>query len=294
VLGVRPGITPPVLLTAAADIVNPYSQQFSVGVEREMAGFVVDAAYLGSRGTKVLRSRNVNLRIAGLNRFGPVFGPIDPGILQDNRVESSASSTYHGLALTLAKRAGRQHLHIAYTLSKAIDDTTDFITDLQPANQLDLRSERALSSFDQRHRLVVAAVFQAPIRLTVAPIYTVASGRPFNLLLGFDANGDTQPNTDRPHLAGRNTGRGPGFMGLDLRIAREFEIRNADGVRLEGIVEVFNAFNRVNYSGVNNVVASRPLSSYHVKGKEAAPTEPLGFTSAFDPRQIQLGVKVRF
>ena len=46
------------------------------------------------------------------------------------------------------------------------------ITDLQAANQLDLRGERSLSSFDQRQRLVLNGVFSLPADVTVAPIFT--------------------------------------------------------------------------------------------------------------------------
>ena len=58
---------------------------------------------------------------------------------------------------------------------------------------------------------------------------------------------------------------------------------------------MFNLFNRVNFSGVNNIVGNAVLPSFRVEGKQSAdPTDPLGFTSAFDPRQIQLGVKFKF
>src|SRR5207244_7153004 len=178
--------------------------------------------------------------------------------------------------------------------SKAIDDTTDFITDLQPANQVNLKSERGLSSFDQRQRLVVNSVLGLPFDVTLAPIFTYSSGHPFNLLLGFDANGDTNANTDRPAFAGRNTGRGPNYIDFDLRIAKEFRFRRESRYRLEAIGEAFNHFNRVNFSGVNNVVGTS-LNNYHVEGnRNAKPADPLGFTSAFDPRQIQLGVKFKF
>jgi len=64
---------------------------------------------------------------------------------------------------------------------------------------------------------------------------------------------------------------------------------------VEGIVEAFNLFNRVNFSGVNNIVGTTPLANYSVEGNRLAkPADPLGFTSAFDPRQIQLGVKFKF
>src|SRR5262249_40725674 len=131
-LGLRPGITPPVLLRTAPDLVNPYNQQFSYGVERAVFGMNFSANYIGNRGVKLIRSRNVNLRQTGTNAFGPVFGPINPVILQDNQVESSGSSIYNGLAVSAAKRySDHYQLQASYTLSKAIDDSTDFISDLQ-------------------------------------------------------------------------------------------------------------------------------------------------------------------
>ncbi len=306
-LGIRPGVTPPILLKADPRITNPYSQQFSLGVEREVrADFTVSLNYLANRGVGVLRSRNANIRQVGTNAFGPVFGPINPRILQDNYVEASGSSIYHGFALSALKRfSNNRQFQVSYTLSKTIDDTTDFITDLQPANQLDLRNERALSSFDQRHRLVVSSVLTSPFDrgvgigrvladVTLSPIVTYASGHPFNLLLGFDANGDTQANTDRPTFAGRNTGKGPNYLSFDMRLAKAFRIGDGN-TQLEGIFEAFNLFNRVNFSGVNTIVGTTPMKSHHVEGRrDVGPAEPLGFTSATDPRQIQLGVKLRF
>jgi hypothetical protein len=295
-LGLQPGLTPPVLLDADPGIVSPYSQQFSLGIDREFPGaFTVGVNYLGNRGVKVVRSRNVNLRQVGTNAYGAVFGPLNPRILQNNRVESSGSTIYHGLTLSAAKRYRNSQVQLAYTYSKAIDDTTDFITDLQPANQLNLRAERGLSSFDQRHRLVVNSVLRVPWDVTVSPIFTYSTGHPFNLLLGFDANNDTNANTDRPLFAGRNTGIGPDFVSVDIRVSKTFPIRRESPRRLEAIFEAFNLFNRVNFSGLNTVVGNTPLPSYRVRGRrEVAPTDPLGFTSAFDPRQIQLGLKFLF
>lgn len=295
-LGIRPGVTPPVILRSDPNLVNPYNQQFNLGIDRSVFGVNVSANYIGNRGVKLLRSRNINLRQTGTNAFGPVFGPINPTILQDNWVEASGSSIYHGLALSVAKRYRNHYqLQLSYTLAKAIDDTTDFITDLQAANQLNLRAERSLSAFDQRHRLVISSVMDPIGGVTVAPIFTYSSGHPFNLLLGFDANGDTNANTDRPTFAGRNTGRGPNYIDFDLRISKEFRFRRESNYRLEAIAEAFNLFNRVNFSGVNNVVGTSLTTNYHVEGnRNAKPADPLGFTSAFDPRQIQLGVKFKF
>ncbi len=306
-LGLQPGITPPVLLRSAPDLVNPYSQQASLGVERRLGrDLSVGVSYIMNHGSKLLRSRNTNLQIVGSNAYGPTFGPIDPTILQDNQVESTGSSIYHGMTVTLQKRFSDFHqFQVSYTLAKAIDDTTDFITDLQPANQLDMRAERSLSAFDQRQRLTFSGVLVSPFDrgfgvgkvladVTVSSILTMSSGHPFNLLLGFDANGDTNASTDRPFEAGRNTGRGPAFVSLDLRLAKTFTFGDSP-LSVEALVEAFNVLNRVNFSGVNNTVGTRTLDSFDVEGKRTlAPTDFLGFTSAFAPRQIQLGVRFRF
>jgi hypothetical protein len=306
-VGLRPGVTPPVILDTHPEIVNPYSQQFSLGIERELpASIAVSVNYLGNRGVKLIRSRNINLRQVGVNSYGPTFAQLDPQVLQESRVENSGSSIYHGMAVSATKRySDNYQFQLSYTLSKTIDDTTDFITDLQPANQLNLRGERSLSSWDQRHRLVISGVLTSPFQqaggittllagITVSPIFTYSSGHPFNILLGFDANSDTNSNTDRPPLVGRNTGIGPNFVSFDLRVAKDVRLTES-GIRLEGIFEAFNLFNRVNFSGVNNIIGTTVLPNYHVQGRpDVSPTLPLAFTSAFDPRQIQLGLRMRF
>ena len=71
---------------------------------------------------------------------------------------------------------------------------------------------------------------------------------------------------------------------VDLRIARRFVFGRTN---VEGIFEIFNLFNRTNYTAINNVwgivaYPSAPLPTY---GK---------FTQAGAPRQMQFAVKVAF
>ena len=86
----------------------------------------------------------------------------------------------------------------------------------------------------------------------LAPIVVAQSGRPFNLLLGFDANADGRSQSDRPGQAGRNTGRGEAFYSFDMRLARRFFVKESR--YLEFTVEGFNLFNRTNFQGINNVI----------------------------------------
>lgn len=337
--GLRPGVTPPAIFTVPENIVNPYSHQGSFGIEREITkDFSVSANYIVNRGVKLLRSRNANLRLKDPRIDPPpyvdlVFGvvpqqtAINPTIAQLNLAETSGSSIYHGMALTANKRfANHYQFLVAYTWSKAIDDTTDFISDLQPNDQLNLRAERSLSSFDQRHRLVISGVLDSPFKagsgepfysrvladMIVAPIITIGSARPFNLIFGDDLNGDRNFNVDRPIAlspdgrpmlgpggapiyAGRNTGIGPDFVSVDLRVAKRMRLKPESGPNVEMIFEAFNLLNRPNFSGVNPFVGLTPLSEFRVQGSKNIPaTSPLGFTSAFAPRQFQAAIKLNF
>ena len=311
--GISPGTTPAVILPGDRNVVNSYSHHASFGIEQELAAdLVVSADYLLNRGVHLIRSRDTNVRKVGPNQFA--LPGLDPRFAQVNMIETSGSSIYHGLSLSVRKRFSDGFgSMLSYTFGKAIDDTTDFITQLQPNDQTDLGGERSLSSFDQRHRLVIGAVWESPYRFSggrtllhnifadwiVSPIITVGSGRPFNLLLGFDRNGDTHEETDRPVLpdgsiVGRNTGKGPSFFSTDLRIVRKIRLPR-EGTNFEFIFEAFNLFNNVNYSGVNNVVGAQQLTTGEVEGSRRIPAnQPLGFTSALDPRQIQFGFRLNF
>ncbi len=312
-LGLQPGTTPSVILPGAANVQNPYSHQASFGIERRLArDWALSLDYMLNRGLGLIRSRDVNVRQIGDNLF--TLPGLDPRYVQVNMIETSGSSIYHGFTASLKKRFSQSYsVSGSYTFGKGIDDTTDFITQLQPNNQRDLRAERSLSSFDQRQRFVISGIYQSPhspmidngfVRnlladWTMAPIVTIGSGRPFNLLLGFDANEDTHEETDRPVTSsggnvGRNTGTGPAYVTTDLRISRRLPLAQ-ESVAVDLIFEAFNLFNNVNYSGVNNVIGTTVINSGHVTGSsDVASNRPFGFTSAFDPRQIQFGFRLTF
>ena len=106
-----------------------------------------------------------------------------------------------------------------------------------------------------------------------------------------DINADRHSTTDRPPGAGRNTGRGPSFFTFDLRIARRFALGN-DRRALELTAEAFNLTNWLNYASVNNTVGLL-RAPFDVAGRhDRTPSEPLGFTGAFDPRRLQFGVRL--
>jgi hypothetical protein len=221
--------------------------------------------------------------------------------LQNNEYSSIANAVYHGGILELKKRfANHFALFANYTYSKALDDTTDFNSDYAPFNEVNLRPERSLSDFDQRHKVVVAAVIQSPWQRSpvlsgfeLSPIVTYNSGHPFNLLAGADVNHDNHFTNDRPPGAPRNSGLGPNYAAFDMRLAWRFGTGEHRSLRLTA--EGFNIFNRTNFARVNNTVGAAFGPPFNVHGTaNLSPSQPLAFTAALPKRQIQLGIRFDF
>ena len=210
-------------------------------------------------------------------------------------MSSSSSSTYHGVQISIQKRFSHGfQFRTNYTFSKTIDDTSDFTQSQQPQDAYIPRAERGLSTEDQRHRLTFAGVWNVPYDgpgkralggWALASIMVFRSGTPDNITTGADSNLDGNSN-DRPfngiYTLGRNTSEGPESWTIHLRLSKRVPIRERLAVQV--LAESFNTLNRVNYTGVNNTW-----------GTNLEPRATLGqYTSAGDPRQIQLGFKVEF
>lgn len=312
---------------------NPVTQQASVAVQRDLgAGYGLEVSYLFSRGAHITRNHDIN----GFKQSGPVSplsgtptfirfpGPgqttdfLNPFRLQDNNYESTANSFYHAGTIQLIKRFSQNYaINANYTFSKTIDEVTDFNSDFSAQNMIDLRADRALSAFDQRHRFVFSGVFASPLKgnsamerilgdWVLSPIFIAGSGRPFNVLLGIDANGDGVSTRDRPCIRpaadqpcnpnsnlGRNTGIGEAFYQVDMRLARRFTFAESKYVELT--FEAFNLLNHTNFIGINNVIGTTPLTDGRPRGIEGrAPTQPFGFTAAAPARQLQFGARFNF
>jgi len=325
------GPLPPgtVLFAGQPDYKSPTSQQASLGIEREIGGGLsVSANYIWvhtthlpvaidtnllpgapfDTGTTGLPSNGLTFQDWGAPACGVApnlspscFADTTGTILQNNVYSSVASAIYNGAILEAKKRFANHFTMMAsYTFSKAIDESTDFNSDYSPFAATCLKCDRSLSDFDQRHKVIIAGVFESPFEhskafggFQLSPIFSYNSGHPFNLLAGADINQDGHFTNDRPPGAGRNTGRGPSYTDFDLRLSRAFKINERYSLMLTA--EGFNLANHTNYSSVNNVVGAAFAPPFTVHGTaNLSPSQPLGFTAAFPARQIQLGARFTF
>ena len=337
------GPVPPlsVVFSAQPGYRSPYSQQAEFGIERQIGrGWSVSLSgiYVHTIGLPVAIDINdlptTPLTTAPAQNGSTTGGPpvtfhnfaapqcslllnnpcfANPAILQADQYSSLGSALYEGGILEVNKRFSRHFSILAnYTYSKAFDTNTDFNSDYGPVDNLNLSAERALSDFDQRHKLVLLGVVDTGKHgngfggrllsdFQLSPIFRYNSGHPFNLLAAdTDVNGDRHSTNDRPLGAPRNSGLGPDYQSFDMRLTRRIKIDEHRDLQI--MAEGFNLFNRINYAGVNNEVGPNCTGcngTFNVHGF-AGPlgqdplSTPLMFTSAFPMRQIQFGARLTF
>lgn len=243
---------------------------------------------------------------------------------------SDGNSKYQAFNVEVNRRfADNFAFRASYTLAHSQDDSSDLQTLLIAQDVRNFAAEWADSLFDQRHRFVFSGVWMSPTpwdtadgwrrwfsHFTVAPIFEVSSGRPFNIITNVDSNNDQSTQTDRPSQNAdgtlcvpgnpgcitplitngqfstgnlpRNAGLTHSFMSLDLRLSRAFNF--GEHMRLDIIAEGFNLFNRFNeasaspfYTDVNSFNQRAGNGKYYSRP-----------TAAFDSRQFQFGAKFSF
>jgi hypothetical protein len=306
--------------STASNFQNPYSQQASLGVEHEFArDLSISANYIYVHTLHLPRVVDVNVlpgapvmsNVPGTNGLpfqnwgapqcqvlvnNPCFA--NPTLFNNNVFFSSAAAIYQGATLEVKKRYSHHFTVLAnYTYSKALDDASDLT--YWANNQIQQSAERSLSSFDQRHKIVLAGIIDSPFGQRVmrgfelAPVLQYNSSRPFSLFTGTDSNGDRQSFADRPAGAGRNTGIGPDYLNLNLRLSWRIKVREKSSVQF--LAEAFNIANRTNYSNVNDTVGPAFAPPFNVHGSAALlPSQPLGYTADYPKREIQLGARLSF
>jgi len=208
----------------------PVTQQFSLNLQTELGrDFLLEVGYVGTRGTHQILNRSPNQAllaspsnpirgqlintVANVAQRVPILGFTAPGL---NDVDSSASSWYHGLDVSLTKRLskGLQFL-AAYTFSHAYSTTgrSTFAggTSGISGNQNDFRLNYGRSEFNREHRLVVSYLYQLPSPhlqaflgnllggWAVAGVTTLQSGAPLTLT-GTNSNNVFGITSDRAQL----------------------------------------------------------------------------------------------
>jgi len=212
----------------------PYMIQSAISVERQLPrNTTVAATYTNTRALHLLRTVDAtNL----MPSTGNVYMYESSGVLNQNQFMVNVNSRFNR----------RFTIFSYYMLNKAKSDTDGVNT--FPGDPFDYRLDYGRAATDVRHRFVFGGAISAPWAIRVNPFIVTNSGKPFNIVVGRDLNGDTILTNDRPAfgVAGqpnvvetaygvfntrpgpldviipRNYGDAPGAFTLNLRVSRTF------------------------------------------------------------------------
>jgi hypothetical protein len=287
----------------ARNILNPYSLQYSGGVQQQLGhGYVLSADGQYTHTLKQPRVDDINHPVpfirTGLNqiRSGSVADATRPYTFYDGVpvrdvavIENSASSIYAALNIGVTKRLGsRVQLAAHYTLSSSASYSM-FYADANSGIPNEWNNwgsaERAPSDFFQHHRFSGNSTFHLPLKLDLGLVAIAASGLPVNAITGKDDNGDTYA-VDRPVGFGRNSFRGPSQFNLDNSLSRRFRL--TERLTSEFRFEATNVLNKNNYVVVNNIYGEKaqPLPTF---------LAPIAGVANSDPaRQFRFAIRLLF
>jgi hypothetical protein len=176
---------------------TPYIQQWNFGVQRRLGqSRVAEIDYVGSKGTRLIDSRNINQALPSTN---PENLPPNPYFADVDIIESNANSVYHSLQARFEQRLSKGLSALAsYTWAKSIDDTSGFFTTTGdpnfPQNSYDLSAERGRSDFDINQRFTLSYAYDLPIAKghrwlggwQSFGVLTFQTGQPFTVMLQED------------------------------------------------------------------------------------------------------------
>jgi hypothetical protein len=219
----------------------PYVMQSAVTVERQLpANTTVAVTYTNSRAVRVLRSEDIDAPLPGT--YNPAKPAIAPPIFL-----MTASGVYNQnqlIANVNSKVNAQISLFGFYVLNRAMSNSDGLGT--FRANPYSDAGEYGPAGTDIRHRFLVGGSINNRWNVRLSPYITAQSGAPFDITTGSDLYGTTLFNgrpgiaTDptRPgliatryglldpnpiageKLLGRNFGRGPGQITVNLRVGK--------------------------------------------------------------------------
>ena len=175
---------------------------------------------------------------------GPIFLMASGGLFNQNQLRTNVNT----------KMSDAVSLFGNYTWSKAVGNSDGFGS--YPANPWNYEGEYGPAGNDIRHRVQFGGTMTMRWNIRLSPLFTLQSGSPFNITTGQDAFNTTLFNS-RPGLAtstskagvvltkyglldpnpvpgqalvGRNFGRGPEILLVNVRVARTWRFgRAAEG-----------------------------------------------------------------
>ena len=294
---------------------TPYAHQASVGMQRQIGdtmSFEANYVFTGGRLEESVHNANLSYNPAtGANypftdvsrRPFPEWGVVVLEFLE-------GTSNYHGTDLTFTKRfSNRWQGTATYTLGFFRDripvrpqwflgpDGVMARRDVGFALAPDLGGDEGYAGSaiaggfgqagDQRHRAVLNGVWDVGAGFQLSGIYFFGSGERFATTTGVDRRNEGVANASEQRLRADGTILpraaivGDPIHRMDMRLQKRLPLFGR--LTVDGMIEVFNLFNHVNYGSYTTVESNASYGSPAFNGN-----------IAYQPRMLQLGFRLAF
>jgi len=265
---------------------------------------------------------------------GPLYAPTTGQFQHTTYASNGSSIYHGLTASLTKRYSNNLQFQVNYTWSKTIDDTIDFSSFQNWFRPSRLNLFRTISVFDVPQIFTANAVYRLPFKsgggnflhtilsdITLSPELTLHSGLPFSVRTPSLQNklitGQTLDNNyAMPFLSSRDNNRGAPFYSLDMSFQKALFVNRDRGFSVSAIVQGTNILNHINFNHVNDVfdiggfpsngivntargplnLLTGPFTGLHgvVPTNTSQLNQPLFYSSADVPRQVQFGLKVAF
>ena len=203
------------------DLPVGYLHQYNLSIQRQFGqSTVVEVAYVGNQGHKLISSFNLNQAVlspagtaANINARRPLGAA---PFLDLNQYRAAVRSWYDSLQARLERRFNRGFTLLAsYTWSKAIDYASWHDSSGDWADPRRPELNKGLADYDRRHVAAISFLWELPWfnksggareallgGWQLSGIATFHAGLPIQITSGRDNNLDGAAGNDRPNLAG--------------------------------------------------------------------------------------------
>jgi outer membrane receptor protein involved in Fe transport len=269
---------PPTATQVDRGLQTPFTDEWSVGFERELAPEIsLRMSYINREGRLGLQDRDINHATRCCQNGGPIdqIGRLAFGQnggtasrVADNvpdlyiynfffnqifRLSNYNTSTYHGIELQVTKRLSRKwQMDASYTYSRAKGDAEDFQSTLgdDPAT---LPYEYGYLNFDQRHIVRFNGTTFLPGDWTLGGVMQWATGLPYSALTNvFDLDNYDYPQIRTLFGTITNNTNGGQFNGENRNSRRNAAILNINAQATKSFV--IGRFNSKLFLAIDNIL----------------------------------------
>jgi hypothetical protein len=144
--------------------------QYNFNIQRQLPkGFLLEAAYVGTKGTHLMARRNFNPLVpAGFSPSNPTTGTLTrlyPGFADILITAQNGDSVYHSFQVTAKRRLATGTIQLAYTVAKTLSNGAEgnrFFTSIHDTPWWDFSRARGPAAYDRPQRFTTVFAQDLP------------------------------------------------------------------------------------------------------------------------------------